>query len=56
MRTPVYDGGALGAGAVIEGPAIIEEITTTIVIEPDWVAKLHGSGSYVITRKTSVKH
>jgi N-methylhydantoinase A len=56
VRTPVYDGGALGAGAVIEGPAIIEEITTTIVIEPDWVAKLHGSGSYVITRKTSVKH
>ncbi|MGD0563221.1 MAG: hydantoinase/oxoprolinase family protein [Roseiarcus sp.] len=56
VRTPVYDGSALGAGAVIEGPAIIEEITTTIVIEPDWVAKLHGSGSYVITRKTSVKH
>jgi N-methylhydantoinase A len=56
VRTPVYDGSALGAGAVIDGPAIIEEITTTIVIEPDWVAKLHGSGSYVITRKTPVKH
>ena len=56
VRTPVYDGSALGAGAVIEGPAIIEEVTTTIVIEPDWVAKLHSSGSYVITRKTSVKH
>ncbi len=56
VRTPVYDGSALGAGAVIEGPAIIEEITTTIVIEPEWVAKLHGSGSYVIARKTSAKH
>ena len=56
VGTPVYDGSALGAGAVIDGPAIIEEITTTIVIEPDWVAKLHGSGSYVITRKTPVKH
>lgn len=56
IRTPVYDGSALGAGAVIDGPAVIEETTTTIVIEPGWVAKLHSSGSYVITRKTSAKH
>jgi N-methylhydantoinase A len=47
-RTPVYDGGKLGAGAVIKGPAIIEEVTTTIVIEPGWTAKLDPSGSYVI--------
>ena len=41
----------LGAGASIAGPAIIEEVTTTIVIEPGWTAKLDASGSYVITRK-----
>ena len=39
VRTPVYDGGVLGAGAEIAGPAIIEEVTTTIVIEPDWVGE-----------------
>jgi N-methylhydantoinase A len=50
-RTPIYDGGLLGAGANITGPAIIEEVTTTIVIEPDWVARLDASGSYVMTRK-----
>ena len=50
-KTPIYDGGKLGAGAVIAGPAIIEEVTTTIVIEPGWVAKLDASGSYVITRQ-----
>ena len=50
-RTPVYDGGKLGAGAVIKGPAIIEEVTTTIVIEPGWTAKLDASGSYIITSK-----
>jgi N-methylhydantoinase A len=50
-RTPVYDGSKLGAGAKIVGPAIIEEITTTIVIEPDWTARLDVSGSYVITHK-----
>jgi len=50
-RTPIYDGGRLGAGANLAGPAIIEEETTTIVIEPGWVAKLDQSGSYVITRR-----
>jgi N-methylhydantoinase A len=51
MNTPVYDGSKLGAGATIKGPAIIEEVTTTIVIEPRWTARLDVSGSYVLTRK-----
>jgi len=51
-KTPVYDGSKLGAGATILGPAIIEEVTTTIVIEPGWTAKLDPSGSYVITNKS----
>ena len=50
-KTPIYDGSMLGAGAVVAGPAIIEEVTTTIVIEPGWIAKLDASASYVITRK-----
>jgi N-methylhydantoinase A len=49
--TPVYDGSKLGVGATIAGPAIIEEVTTTIVVEPDWTAALHESGSYLLTRK-----
>jgi N-methylhydantoinase A len=48
-KTPIYDGGKLAAGASLTGPAIIEEITTTIVIDPGWKAKLDASGSYVIT-------
>jgi N-methylhydantoinase A len=50
QRTPVYDGGLLGAGSTIAGPAIIEEVTTTIVVEPGWTAKLDASGSYLIRR------
>jgi N-methylhydantoinase A len=50
-KTPVYDGEKLGAGSKVSGPAIIEEITTTIVIEPDWNAVLDATGSYVITEK-----
>lgn len=48
---PVYDGAKLGAGAVVTGPAVIEEPTTTIVIEPDWTAKVDVSGSYLLTRR-----
>ena len=51
IRTPIYDGAALGAGAIIKGPAVIEEVTTTIVIEPGWTATLDESGSYLITCK-----
>lgn len=50
QRTPVYDGALLGTGAKVSGPAIIEEVTTTIVIEPGWQAALDASGSYLITR------
>lgn len=50
VRTPIYDGTPLGAGATIKGPAVIEEVTTTIVIEPGWTARLDASGSYLITR------
>ncbi len=50
IEAPVYDGEKLGAGAEITGPAVIEEITTTIVIEPGWHASLHESGSYVLRR------
>ncbi|WP_204316861.1 hypothetical protein, partial [Klebsiella aerogenes] len=34
VLTPIYAGAKLGAGARVTGPAIIEEVTTTIVIEP----------------------
>jgi N-methylhydantoinase A len=51
QRVPVYDGAKLGAGDNISGPAIIEEVTTTIVIEPRWTARLDGSGSYLISRE-----
>ncbi|MCR9112168.1 MAG: hydantoinase/oxoprolinase family protein [Rhodobacteraceae bacterium] len=51
QKTPVYDGSLLGAGATIKGPSVIEEETTTIVVQPGWTATLDPSGSYVITRK-----
>ena len=49
LDTPVYEGAALGAGDRIDGPAVIQEVTTTIVIEPGWSANLDASGVYVLT-------
>jgi N-methylhydantoinase A len=47
--TPVYDGELLGADDQVQGPAVIEEPTTTIVVNPGWTARLDDSGTYVIT-------
>ena len=50
VDTPVYDGERLGAGHALEGPALIEEPTTNIVIPHGWKAELHESGTYLLTR------
>jgi N-methylhydantoinase A len=47
--TPVYDGERVGSGHRIEGPAIVEERFTTIVIQPGHVAELDRHGNYVVT-------
>lgn len=44
IETPVYDGTRLGAGDVVDGPAMIEEPTTTIVVQPSWQARLDATG------------
>lgn len=50
QETPVYDGERLGADDRIAGPAVIEEPTTTIVVQPGWTARLDATACYVITR------
>jgi N-methylhydantoinase A len=49
-RVPVYDGAKIMAGNRVTGPAVIEEETATLVIQPGWQIELHKSASYVITR------
>jgi len=48
IDSPIYDGDKLGAGDRLAGPGVIEEITTSIVVEPDWEAELHESGVYIL--------
>ena len=51
IKTPVYNGNLLSNGHKINGPAVVEEDTTTLVIEPGWLLELHKSGTYIIKRK-----
>jgi N-methylhydantoinase A len=46
--TPVYDGERLGPGHRLEGPAIVEERFTTIVLYPGHRAELDDLGNYRI--------
>jgi N-methylhydantoinase A len=49
VDAPVYDGGALGPGATVAGPALIEEPFTVVVLAPGNVARLDRHGNYDIT-------
>jgi N-methylhydantoinase A len=48
-RTDIYDGAALGPGADLIGPAIVEMSVTTVVVQPGQSARVDDYGSFVIT-------
>ena len=50
-RVPVYDGHRLAYGQRVAGPAIIEEVTTAIVLTGGWDAIVDRYGSFVLHRK-----
>ncbi len=49
VDTSIYLGAKLPAGAVIEGPAIIEEDTSTLVVYPGAMARVSTGGRYIVT-------
>ena len=46
VDTPVYDGGRLGTGAEVQGPALVEEPFTVVVVPPGGRAHLDEAGNY----------
>jgi N-methylhydantoinase A len=48
---PVYDGHSLRFGQRVAGPAIIEEVTTAVVLTGTWDAIVDKLGSFVLYRK-----
>jgi N-methylhydantoinase A len=51
VRTPVYDRDALSQSFAVEGPAIVEEWTTTTLVPPGWSAGIDRIGNLVLTAK-----
>ena len=50
VESPTFDGGLLGAGIRVTGPALIEERFTVIVIPPGWSAELLESSSFELSK------
>ena len=46
MMAPVYLGSSLFAGDSVQGPALIEEPTMTLVVRPGWHVQLEESNCY----------
>ncbi len=49
VDTAIYLGDKLPVGAIVNGPAIIEEDTSTLVIYPGAVARVSPGGRYLVT-------
>jgi len=48
LEVPIYKPGDLLRGSRIQGPAIIEESTTTLVVYPDMAVSISGNGNYLL--------
>ncbi len=49
VRTPVYDRETLSQAFAVQGPAIVEEWTTTTLVPPGWSAGIDRIGNLVLT-------
>ncbi|HET9761280.1 MAG TPA: hydantoinase/oxoprolinase family protein, partial [Nocardioidaceae bacterium] len=49
----VLDRARLGAGDVVEGPAVLEEFSSTVPLHPGFTARVDGYGNLVIRRSAS---
>lgn len=50
VDTAVLDGELLAPGAVVEGPALVEERFTVVAVPPGWTATLGEHAAYELTR------
>ena len=47
VKTKIYDGDKLGFGSVLEGPCIVEERMTNVVIPPKFKLRVDQYGNYI---------
>ena len=44
----IYDRAKLGPGSTIDGPGILENVDSTVIIEPGWSARIDGYGNCIM--------
>ena len=49
-RTPVFARENLPPGFAMDGPVILEEKTSTVVVEPDWRLLVNEAGNLLLLR------
>lgn len=49
LETPVYDRGELPAGAVLQGPCIVDQLDSTTVVPPQTTATVDEWGNLILT-------
>jgi len=55
VQTPVYDRGLLRAGHRFEGPAIVEEMDSSTLIEPGYEVEVNPYGNLLITARRNAE-
>lgn len=51
QEVPVYDGAALGSGAIIDGPALVEQPTTTLLLLAKQQARTDDHGNFLVEQR-----
>jgi N-methylhydantoinase A len=46
--TPVFDRAGLAVGTLLEGPAVIDEMSATTLVPPDWSVSVDGFGNLLL--------
>jgi N-methylhydantoinase A len=53
VETPIYDRARLGAGDMLDGPAVVEEQGSTTVVFPTLTARVDDFGNLILARRES---
>ena len=48
---PLYDRATLGAGDLIDGPAIVTQLDATTFVAPGWSGEVHSSGAILLSTR-----
>ena len=51
LEAPVWPRAALRCGMTVRGPAVIADAGATLWVAPGWSARIHASGTVVLTRR-----